>query len=84
LLPGLIVFGNEVYTYDCIIRGLSSKGARIVVAQKIQIPERFYLINIRDGVAYDAYVVWRNRLRAPFGDPADILQRRGGLRMSAA
>jgi hypothetical protein len=37
---------------------LSDTGARIAVTQDLQLPKRFYLINIRDGLAYDARVVW--------------------------
>src|SRR4051812_25292326 len=43
-------------------RDLTTKGARIAVDQLFQISERFYLINIRDGVAYDAHVVWNKGL----------------------
>ena len=59
-LPGLMGYGNGAYTCDCIIRNLSDTGTRIVMTQHLEIPERFYLINIRDGVAYDAQLVWRN------------------------
>jgi hypothetical protein len=60
LLPGLIVYGNGAYTCDCTFRSLSVSGARIAMTQHLELPERFYLINIRDGLAYDAQLVWRN------------------------
>jgi len=60
LLPGLIVYGNGAYTCDCTFRSLSVSGARIAMTQHLELPERFYLINIRDGLAYDARRVWRN------------------------
>ena len=58
LLPGLIVYGNETYTCDCMIRNLSATGARIIINEHLQFPERFHLINIRDGVVYGARLVW--------------------------
>lgn len=60
LLPGLVVYGNGAYTCDCTLRSLSVSGARIAMTQHLELPARFYLINIRDGLAYDAQLVWRN------------------------
>jgi hypothetical protein len=37
---------------------LTSAGACIVKMHLLQIPDRFYLINIRDGIAHDTRVVW--------------------------
>ncbi|HEX4637207.1 MAG TPA: PilZ domain-containing protein [Rhizomicrobium sp.] len=62
LLPGLIVYGNGVFTCDCTFRNASGGGARITVAQLPQLPERFYLIAIREGVAYDCRLVWNKGL----------------------
>jgi len=62
LLRGLIVYGAGTFTTECVIRNLTPNGARVVVDQLSQISERFYLINIRDGVAYDAHVVWNKGL----------------------
>ena len=58
LLPGLIVHGHGAFTCDCVLRDVSPTGARIIIREHVQIPERFYLINIRDGVAHDAYRIW--------------------------
>jgi len=62
LLRGLIVYGAGTFTSECVFRNLTANGARISVDQLFQISERFYLINIRDGVAYDARVVWNKGL----------------------
>jgi hypothetical protein len=56
--PGLIVHANGAQTCDCMFRNLSTGGACIVKMHLLQIPDRFYLINIRDGIAYQARVVW--------------------------
>lgn len=63
LLRGLIVYGEGSFTCDCVFRNLTANGARIQVDQLFQISPRFYLINIRDGVAYDARVVWNKGLQ---------------------
>jgi len=62
LLSGLIVYRNGAITCDCTFRSLSTTGARIAVAQLSQFPTHFYVINVRDGVAYDARVVWSKGL----------------------
>jgi hypothetical protein len=62
LLPGLIVYAHGAYTCDCKFRSLSATGARIAVSELLQFPERFHVINIRDGVAYDSRLVWNKGL----------------------
>ncbi|HKB96967.1 MAG TPA: PilZ domain-containing protein [Rhizomicrobium sp.] len=60
LLTGIVVYANGTYSFDCTFRNLSETGARIVVGKSAQFPSDFYLINIRDRVAYEAKVVWNN------------------------
>jgi hypothetical protein len=60
LLVGIVVYANGAYSFDCTFRNLSETGARIVVGKNAQFPSDFYLINIRDRVAYEAKVVWNN------------------------
>jgi len=62
LLTGLIVYGGGAFSCDCKFRSLSSSGARIVLAQLAQFPDRFFLINVREGVAYNSTVVWSKGL----------------------
>jgi hypothetical protein len=84
LLRGLIVYGAGTFTCDCVFRNLTANGARIAVKQLFQIPERFYLINIRDGIAYDASVVWNRSLdigvkfqsQLPLNSNEDLTYRR--------
>ena len=59
LLTGIVTYAGGSYTLDCTIRDLSETGARIGVRMHAQLPSDFYLINIRDRVAYDSKVVWR-------------------------
>jgi len=57
LLTGIIATSGGERSFDCTIRDLSQTGARIVAAKGAQLPAEFYLINIRDRVAYDARLV---------------------------
>ncbi len=59
LLTGIITYAGETFSFECTIRDLSETGARLGVPLHTQLPSDFYLINIRDRVAYDSKVVWR-------------------------
>jgi len=54
LLTGIIATPGGERSFDCTIRDLSQTGARIALGKGAQLPAEFYLINIRDRVAYDA------------------------------
>ena len=58
LLSGIIVHGDGAYSFDCSFRNLSETGARVSMGRNLQFPSEFFLINIRDRVAYDCKVVW--------------------------
>jgi len=62
LLPGLIVYGNDAFTCDCKFRNLSTTGARVSLAHLTPLPRRFYLINVSEGVAHRARLVWNKGL----------------------
>jgi hypothetical protein len=62
LLSGLIVYGHGAFTCDCKYRNLSAAGARITLAYPLQLPSRFHLINVKDGVAHNAHIVWTKEL----------------------
>src|SRR5258708_6543565 len=62
LLSGLIVYGHGAFTCDCKYRNLSIAGARITLAYPLQLPSRFHLINVKEGVAHNAHIVWNRRL----------------------
>jgi|SRR5579859_1810825 len=93
LLGGLIVYRNGAFTCDCTFRSLSATGARIAVAQLSQFPTHFYVINVRDGVAYEARVVWSKGLEMGIkfeavlslsAKPDFILRRLKGLWLAKA
>jgi hypothetical protein len=60
LLGGIITFANGAHSVDCTFRNLSQSGAKIIVAKSARFPSDFHLINTRDGIAYEASVVWNN------------------------
>jgi hypothetical protein len=58
LLSGVVAYGKGAYSFDCAFRNLSATGARIVMGKNMQFPSEFFLINVRDRVAYDCKLVW--------------------------
>jgi hypothetical protein len=58
LLSGIVTYGDGAYSFDCSFRNLSETGARVTMGKNLQFPSEFFLINIRDRVAYDSRVVW--------------------------
>jgi hypothetical protein len=58
LLTGIIAYGEGAHSFHCTIRNLSESGARLAVTNGALLPSDFYLINIRDRVAYDAKLAW--------------------------
>ena len=61
LLTGIIAYDDGAHSFHCTIRNLSESGARLAVTNNALFPSDFYLINIRDRVAYDAKLVWNKR-----------------------
>jgi len=64
LLSGIVAHGDGAYSFDCAFRNLSATGARVVMGKNIQFPSQFFLINIRDRVAYEAQAVWNDGAEA--------------------
>lgn len=54
-----IVFNNNSSVIDCIVRDLSSQGARLIVASPVGIPDRFDLRIDRNGACYPSKIAWR-------------------------
>jgi hypothetical protein len=58
LKGGRIVFNASRSTFDCTVRNLSSKGAKLTVASVVGIPDTFDLI-LDAGARQSCRVVWR-------------------------
>jgi hypothetical protein len=57
LLSGKIIYGDGTHVLDCTIRDISTTGARIALAQGRTIPERVYLLDMVNRVAYESAVL---------------------------
>ena len=60
LVSGIVAYQDGACHFDCAFRDLSDTGARIVVSKNSQCPEEFFLINLRDRIAYDSKLVWND------------------------
>ena len=59
LLGGKILYG-DAFTLDCVLRDISDGGARITLPTGQAVPDIFYLMDLRSGVAFQVQVVWRS------------------------
>jgi len=59
LLTGKVVIDDGRLSIDCLIRNLSSRGARVEVARSVELPRAVGLIIQREGLLCDAKVAWR-------------------------
>jgi hypothetical protein len=59
LLAGKLANDDARLTIDCVIRNLSADGALIETSSPQMIPNELHLVHIREGVAWDARVIWR-------------------------
>jgi hypothetical protein len=74
LLAGRLAYGDPAVTVPCGIRNLSATGAQIELEGFLLLPSSLRLLLAREGVAYDATIVWRRGLRfgLAFGDAHDL------------
>lgn len=59
LLTGKLATDGASLTIDCVIRNLSSDGALVETPSPHLIPNELHLLQVREGVAWDAKVIWR-------------------------
>ena len=57
---GRIVYRDGAYSVDCIVRDFSGDGACIELPAARLVAKRFYLLTLKQEIAYDAEVVWRH------------------------
>lgn len=58
-LGGRIAFNQRASTMDCLVRNLSSDGARVVFTNTLTVPDEFDLTITRKAESYRARMVWR-------------------------
>jgi hypothetical protein len=74
LLSGKVIVGNGSISADCIIRDLTRNGARVRISRGIGLPEDVALLVIKDGLLFEASVIWRrgDELGLVFNDRRDL------------
>jgi hypothetical protein len=60
LFSGKIIIGDGSVSPDCVIRNLSIAGARVRISRSIELPGVVGLLVIKEGLLFDATVIWRN------------------------
>ena len=63
LLAGKLANEDATTSIDCIIRNISADGAMIETTSPHLIPGRLHLVQIKEGIAWDAEVIWRRGAR---------------------
>jgi len=58
-LPAILVTLDNSMALDCVIRDISESGAKLAVPPSRQIPEQFFLIDVRARTAHKATLAWR-------------------------
>jgi hypothetical protein len=61
LFAGVIVYGEGHYVINCRIRDLAETSARVALPADQNLPDEFYLINMKGQAAHKARMVWRKK-----------------------
>ena len=74
LLAGKLANEDATSTLDCVIRNISADGAMIETTTPQMVPGQLHLVQVTEGVAWDAQVIWRrgNRIGLSLGDRHDL------------
>lgn len=74
LLAGKLANDDATATLDCVIRNISADGAMVETATPQLIPNQLHLVQVKEGVAWDATVIWRRgaRIGLKLGDRHDL------------
>jgi hypothetical protein len=59
LLTGKLATDGASITIDCVIKNISADGALVETTSPHLIPNELHLLQVREGVAWDAKVAWR-------------------------
>ncbi len=80
LLKAKIVFNNRMTSYDCVIKNISTHGAKIAVDQSLIIPSEFELVIPIKGKTHRARLRWRDAegMGVEFVDEVETRETVGG------
>lgn len=59
-IGAVIVFNNRASSVECLIRNMSDRGAKLVFADTVAVPEEFDLVIARQGREHRCRMVWRH------------------------
>jgi PilZ domain len=59
-LRAQIIFNNRMSTLDCVIKNISSSGAKLAIADTLRVPNEFELHIPKKGCSYRARLVRRD------------------------
>jgi hypothetical protein len=59
LLTGHVAYGDGAFSLGCTIKDISATGARIAIPVSRTTPLSMMLIDVRDGIVFDAVLKWR-------------------------
>jgi hypothetical protein len=59
LLTGKIIIADGAVSHDCVIRNVSTRGARVRIAGAVNLPAAVGLLVVREGLLFDAKIAWR-------------------------
>ncbi|MGH1570054.1 PilZ domain-containing protein [Methylobacterium sp. P31] len=85
-LKGRIVFNNGSSSFDCLVRDMSSSGARLVMSDATTLPEAFDLYIPQKDRTYRANLRWRREdgIGVTFEEPARVSTAPAALDPAAA
>lgn len=74
LMTGLVANDDLGLSFRCAIRDRSADGARLKLPPGTLVPNRFWLIEATEGLAFDATVIWRQapELGVSLAAPIDL------------
>lgn len=74
LLAGKVASRDASLTVDCVIRNLTPDGAMVEMSAPHLVPNEIHLMQVSEGVAWDAEVRWRrgNRVGLKLGARHDL------------
>lgn len=74
LLAGKVANKDATLTVDCVIRNLTPDGAMIETVAPHLVPKEFHLLQVTEGVVWDAELIWRrgDRIGLKLGERHDL------------
>jgi hypothetical protein len=74
LLTAKLATRDASLTIDCVIRNLSPEGALVETTSPHLIPHELHLMQVREGIVWDAGIIWRNgnRIGLVLGERHDL------------